>query len=104
MKPIALAAAFAFCAAFAAGSNAGEESVQLAEGAGRELTAARCVICHSVDYIAMVSPAMNRNAWEKSIRKMIDTFGAPVNDAEAQQIVDYLSEHYSATPIPNKAD
>lgn len=77
------------------GSSAGEESIQLKEGAGRELTGARCVICHSVDYIEMVAPVMNRGAWEKSLRKMIDTFGAPVSDEEARQILDYLSEHYS---------
>ncbi len=97
MKRIALTAIFALSATLAIGSNAGEESVQLAAGgAGRELTAGRCVICHSLDYIEMVSPTMNRSAWEKSIRKMIDTFGAPVDDAEARQILDYLSEHYSA--------
>ncbi len=95
MTRIALALGFAFLAAFAVASRAGEEEVQLAQGAGRDLTAARCVICHSVDYIEMVSPVMNRAAWEKSLRKMIDAFGAPLSDEEAKQILDYLSEHYS---------
>jgi sulfite dehydrogenase (cytochrome) subunit B len=95
MTRIALTLGAAFCAAFTMGSYAGEPDVQLAQGAGRDLTAARCVICHSVDYIEMVSPAMNRAAWEKSLRKMIDTFGAPISEEEARQILDYLSEHYS---------
>lgn len=84
-----------FAALASAQSHAGEEGVRLKEGAGRELTAARCAICHSVDYIEMVSPAMNRAAWEKSLRKMIDAFGAPVSEEEAREILDYLSEHYS---------
>jgi sulfite dehydrogenase (cytochrome) subunit B len=95
MRRIALTFGLALCAAFTLRAHAGEEDVQLAQGAGHDLTAARCVICHSVDYIEMVSPVMNRAAWEKSLRKMIDTFGAPVSDEEARQILDYLSAHYS---------
>lgn len=95
MKRIACAFGLALCATFANGSDEGEQSVQLMQGNGRELTVARCVICHSVDYIEMVSPVMNRPAWEKTVRKMIDSFGAPVGKEEAQQILDYLSEHYS---------
>jgi sulfite dehydrogenase (cytochrome) subunit B len=95
VRHIALTLGLAFCAAFTIGTHAGEADVHLAQGTGRDLTAARCVICHSIDYIEMVSPVMNRAAWEKSLRKMIDTFGAPVSDEEARQILDYLSEHYS---------
>lgn len=96
MRGVVLTIACTLCAVLAAVcASAGEESVQLAEGTGRELTAARCVICHSADYIPMVAPAMSRPAWEKSIRKMIDTFGAPVSEEEARQILDYLSEHYT---------
>jgi cytochrome c5 len=96
MRQLVITIAFVLFAALAsARSNAGEEGVQLKDGPGRELTAARCTVCHSVDYIEMVSPAMNRAAWEKSLRKMIDTFGAPITEEEARQILDYLSEHYS---------
>ncbi|HEX7115871.1 MAG TPA: cytochrome c [Steroidobacter sp.] len=96
MSRLAITIAFVLLAAITgAAASAGEESVQLKDGPGRELTAARCTICHSVDYIEMVSPAMNRAAWEKSLRKMIDTFGAPITEEEARQILDYLSEHYS---------
>lgn len=95
MTRVSLALGLAFCAAFSDGSHAGEQDVQLVQGAGREMTVARCAICHSVDYVEMVSPVMNRAAWEKTVRKMIDAFGAPVSEAERQQILDYLSEHYS---------
>jgi cytochrome c5 len=72
-----------------------EEAIRLKDGAGRELTAARCVICHSLDYIPMNAAVMSRADWEKSIRKMIDRFGAPVTEDEAHQILDYLAQQYS---------
>ena len=92
-------AALLLCAALYATipgiAYAGEEAVHLKDGSGRELTAARCVICHSLDYIPMNAVVMDRAGWEKSIRKMIDRFGAPVSDDEARQILDYLAQQYS---------
>jgi len=38
---------------------------------------------------------MNRAAWQKTIQKMKDRFGAPLTDEEATQILDYLD---AATP------
>jgi len=54
---------------------AGEETLQLIEAPGRDLTTTSCVICHSLDYIPMNAPVMSRTSWEKTIRKMIDKFG-----------------------------
>ena len=73
---------------------AGEVS-QLKEGTGRDLTVGRCIICHSVEYIPSNAPAMNRAAWQKTIQKMKDRFGAPITDEEAKQILDYLEANYS---------
>lgn len=95
MKTTALFIA-ALCMMATGMARAGEESIHLKDGAGRELTAARCVICHSLDYLQMNAAVMNRTAWEKSIRKMIDRFGAPVSDDEARQILDYLAQQYSS--------
>lgn len=86
----------ALCVMASGIAHAGEESIRLKDGAGRQLTAARCVICHSLDYIQMNAAVMSRTDWEKSIRKMIDRFGAPVSDDEARQIRDYLAQHYSS--------
>jgi sulfite dehydrogenase (cytochrome) subunit B len=72
-----------------------EESSQLKEGAGRDLTVGRCMICHSLEYIPSNAPAMNRAAWQKTIQKMKDRFGAPITDEEAKQILDYLDANYS---------
>jgi cytochrome c5 len=92
VKVASLALAF-LLAAHAA--QADEPDVQLADGAGRDLTAASCAICHSLDYIPMNAPVMkNRAAWEKTVQKMITRFGAPIDEAGAREILDYLSRHY----------
>jgi cytochrome c5 len=77
---------------------AGEETIALADGPGREVTMASCAICHSLDYLSMNAAVMNRAAWEKSIHKMIDRFGAPISAENMPVILDYLALHYSAAP------
>ncbi|HEY0685713.1 MAG TPA: hypothetical protein VGD45_25460 [Steroidobacter sp.] len=96
MRKHALAFALTLCAFAASPSRAGEENIRLKEGVGRDVTTARCAVCHSLDYISMVAPVMNRAAWEKSVRKMIDVFGAPVAEQEVSSIVEYLGQHYAA--------
>lgn len=92
-------ASLAVLAALAAGAwalaLADEESIQLRDGPGRDLAAGRCAICHSLDYIPNNAPVMDRAAWQKSIQKMRDRFGAPITDQEAQQILDYLAGSYA---------
>jgi cytochrome c5 len=78
-----------------ANAAAAEEVTELREGAGKDLTVGRCIICHSVEYIPSNAPAMNRAAWQKTIQKMRDKFGAPITDDEAKQILDYLDANYS---------
>jgi cytochrome c5 len=95
MKNSALALALMLCGFASSPLCAGEASIRLKEGAGRDVTTARCVVCHSLDYITMVAPVMNRTAWEKSVRKMIDVFGAPVDEEDANRIVEYLGQYYS---------
>jgi len=79
----------------AAATSQTEQDIQLQDGPGRELTVARCTVCHSVDYIEMNAPVMDRSGWERSVQKMIDRFGAPIDATEARQIVEYLSVRYS---------
>jgi len=71
------------------------ENTELKDAPGRDLTVGRCVVCHSAEYIPSNAPAMNRAAWQKTIQKMRERFGAPITDAEAQQILDYLDANYS---------
>jgi len=93
MKLASQLATFGMCALFVATTSlAGEAAITLEEGAGRDITTARCLICHSLDYITMNAAILDRKGWESAVRKMIDRFGAPVSDAEASTIVDYLTE------------
>ncbi len=73
---------------------AGEETVKLQDAPGRDLVVARCAVCHSVDYVQMNAPVLDRAGWEKSVRKMIDQFGAPISEADAKSILDYLAINY----------
>jgi mono/diheme cytochrome c family protein len=91
----ALLVAAALAGAAGAAEAPGEESLQLKEGPGREMLSQRCAICHSLDYIPSNAPAMDRPGWQKTIQKMRDRFGAPVNDDEARKILEYLAANYS---------
>ena len=81
-------------AALAPWALAGEESVKLKNAPGRELVEANCVMCHSLDYIPMNSPFLDRKGWEASVNKMIKAMGAPIGESEARAIVDYLAANY----------
>jgi mono/diheme cytochrome c family protein len=73
---------------------AGEEGVELQAAPGRDVVVARCSVCHSVDYVQMNAPVLDRAGWQKSVRKMIDQFGAPISEEDAQRILDYLATNY----------
>jgi cytochrome c5 len=73
---------------------AGEEAIQLRDAPGRDVTTAFCATCHSLDYIQMNAAVLDRAGWEKSVRKMMDRFGAPIPDEDARKIVEYLGENY----------
>ena len=50
----------AACALFATGAtDASQETIQLKESPGRDLTAARCVTCHSVHYLQLNTEFMD---------------------------------------------
>ena len=65
----------------------------LKPGPGSDVTERKCVICHSTDYIVM-QPHEDQKQWDGVVTKMIKVFGAPVNDADAKVIAEYLARHY----------
>jgi hypothetical protein len=77
---------------------AGEETFQLKPGAGKDRVVRNCIICHSLDYIAMNAKVMDRKGWQTVINKMIQVMGAPVPPAHVPEILEYLSTHYSKSP------
>jgi cytochrome c5 len=78
----------------AAPALAQESQLRLRDGPGRQLVEASCIMCHSLDYIPMNSPFLDRKGWEASVNKMIKVMGAPIAEADAQKIVDYLAGQY----------
>ncbi len=66
----------------------------LADGKGKELVQSFCGICHSTTYITM-QPPLPTATWETEVHKMIGTFGAPIPESSAQEIIAYLTSHYT---------
>lgn len=75
-------------------ASAGEGQVVLKDAPGRELVAANCSMCHSLDYIPMNSVFLDRKGWEGSVNKMIKVMGAPIGEQDAAAIVEYLARNY----------
>ncbi len=93
MKPFLLMLTLA--AALVAGVVfAQERRLELKDGPGRDKVEANCASCHSLDYIQGNSPFMNRGVWDAEVTKMIKAYGAPIADADAKEIVDYLAKNY----------
>jgi len=71
-----------------------ESRVALKDAPGRDLVVGRCAACHSVDYIPMNSPFLDRKGWEAEVAKMMKVYAAPVAADEVPTIVDYLVQNY----------
>lgn len=100
MRAIALSA---LLLASTAARAADESGVKLADGPGKDLVLASCAMCHSLDYIPMNSPFLDRKGWEASVTKMVKVMGAPITAEDAARIVDYLAAHYGKKDAPAPA-
>jgi cytochrome c5 len=78
----------------AAPATAGEEAIKLKDGHGRDVVEANCAACHSLDYIQMNSPFLDKTKWQATVKKMIDKLGAPIAESDAATIVEYLNTNY----------
>jgi len=85
---------FVVLAAAAALAQGGEDVIELKDAPGRKLVESNCVACHSLDYIQMNSPFLDRKGWEGSVNKMMKVMGAPLTEDDARAIVDYLQASY----------
>jgi mono/diheme cytochrome c family protein len=90
------AAIFAITLGLAMPALADEQAIQLKKAAGLDKVEANCAACHSLDYIAMNSPFPNAALWDAEVTKMIKAFGAPIDDADAKAIADYLKKNYGS--------
>ena len=73
-----------------------ERPIELKQAPGLDKVEANCAACHSLDYIQMNSPYPNAALWDAEVAKMIKAFGAPINDADAKAIADYLKKNYGS--------
>lgn len=73
---------------------ADESKFQLKDGAGKDRTATSCALCHSLDYIQLNAPFLDRKGWEATVNKMINVMGAPIKPEEVPPLLDYLSTQY----------
>jgi mono/diheme cytochrome c family protein len=83
-----------FVLLIAAPAVADEKPIALKQAVGRDVVEANCAACHSLDYIQMNAPFLNAAGWDAEVTKMIKTFGAPIDDADAKAIADYLKANY----------
>jgi mono/diheme cytochrome c family protein len=93
MRSIAVAT---FVALIAGPALAQEQAVDLKKAPGLDKVETNCAVCHSLDYIRMNSPFPNAALWDAEVTKMIKVFGAPISDADAAVIADYLKHNYGS--------
>src|SRR5262245_38914879 len=70
-----------------------QDHVTLPPGPAAATTQTQCAFCHSLEYIPM-QPRGGPAQWQAVVTKMIKTFGAPINEADAKAIAEYLASHY----------
>jgi len=91
---IAIVSALLALPAFSVGVLADEKPIALKKAPGLDKVEGSCGACHSLDYIQMNSPFMNAATWDAEVTKMIKAFGAPISDADAAAIKEYLKANY----------
>jgi sulfite dehydrogenase (cytochrome) subunit B len=76
------------------------EIATLKPGPGADVANVHCRTCHSADYISTQprGPGFGKEFWGAEVTKMIKAYGAPITEAEAKIIVDYLSAAYGPKP------
>jgi len=64
-------------------------NIALKDGPNVGLAQAKCLICHSADYV-YTQPPLTRAQWTAEVTKMQKTYGAPIADSDIPLLVDYL--------------
>ena len=91
-------AAFALGMAYAApvSYTLPDETAAFKPGPNLEVVQNNCTACHSADYINTQprGEKFKRDFWQAEVTKMINVYGAPIDDADIGKIVDYLTATY----------
>ena len=91
---------FVIVTLLAASPALAQEAVPLKPGPGADAVAGSCGTCHTLNYIRMNSVFLTPDAWKAEVTKMQTLLGAPIDDAVAATIVQYLSANYAVPPTP----
>ena len=75
---------------------ADEQVIKLKPGAGLDKVEANCAACHTLAYIPMNSPFLNAAGWDATVNKMINALKAPIDEADAKAIKEYLAKNYGS--------
>jgi mono/diheme cytochrome c family protein len=94
MSTLRTAALLSGFLAVALPAAAEEQFVELRDAPGKDVVEQNCGGCHSLDYVRMNAPFMKPETWDAEVTKMIKTFGAPISDADAATIREYLVKNY----------
>ena len=70
----------------------GQDAASLPDGEGRDLVATQCAACHPLS-TALIKRA-SRDLWAETVARMVTTYMAPINDADRELIVGYLSANF----------
>jgi hypothetical protein len=95
MRSITLALFAALIALPAAAQE--EKLIDLKKAPGLDKVEGNCGACHSLDYIQMNSPYPSAALWDAEVTKMIKVYGAPIADADAAAIKEYLAKNYGSS-------
>jgi sulfite dehydrogenase (cytochrome) subunit B len=73
-----------------------EETAAFKPGPNLEVVQNNCTGCHSADYIQTQprGPKYKQDFWQAEVTKMIKLYGAPIDQADVGNIVDYLAATY----------
>ena len=64
------------------------------EGPNLKVVTQNCLACHSADMV-LDQPLLPRATWAAEVTKMRNVYKAPISDADALLIVDYLAATHS---------
>lgn len=101
VRALAIAGALT-CVILAGSARAQEKTIilpadyeygKLKPGPRSDLAQTQCQFCHSTDYIVM-QPKGDAKQWDAVVTKMIKVFGAPLGEADAKAITEYLATTY----------
>jgi len=73
-----------------------EETAAFRPGPALDVVKTNCTGCHSADYINTQprGEKFKKNFWQAEVTKMIKVYGAAIDAADVDRIVDYLAATY----------